>query len=248
MAEEAYYLDGSRNQQGPLPVAEIGRLIRAGTIRRDTLVWYPGMPDWRPASQVNDFASFFSASAPPRPTAGPPPQASPAGAAPMQRRTPMAGAYPGQGPQAQARPMDASMDGGSSKSMGFGGAIATCFRKYVDFTGRARRAEYWWFSLFYFLLVVVLTIVDVMRIGADGLLAGRSLLSGLASLALLLPSLSVAVRRLHDTDRSGWWILIGLVPLVGFIVYLVFMCLRGTAGPNRFGPDPLGPDVAGEFE
>jgi uncharacterized membrane protein YhaH (DUF805 family) len=77
---------------------------------------------------------------------------------------------------------------------------------------------------------------------------GGSVLSGLASLALFLPSLAVAVRRLHDTDRTGWWVLIGLVPLIGWIIYLVFMCQRGTEGPNRFGADPLGPDVAAAFE
>jgi uncharacterized membrane protein YhaH (DUF805 family) len=240
VAEEAYYLDGSRNQQGPVAIAEIGRLIRGGTIRRDTLVWYPGMPDWRPASQVNELASFFGVGAPPqRPPAGPPPQAS-AGAAPMQRRAPIAGAYPGPGPQAQAaRPSD------SGGSMGFGGAIATCFRKYVDFTGRARRAEYWWFILFYCLLIGALSVADLMMLSAR---TGGSVLSGLASLALFLPSLAVAVRRLHDTDRTGWWVLIGLVPLIGWIIYLVFMCQRGTEGPNRFGADPLGPDVAAAFE
>jgi uncharacterized membrane protein YhaH (DUF805 family) len=77
---------------------------------------------------------------------------------------------------------------------------------------------------------------------------GGSLLSSLGSLALFLPTLAVAVRRLHDTDRTGWWILIGLIPLIGWIIYLVFMCQRGTEGPNRFGEDPLGPDVAATFE
>ncbi len=76
MAEEAYYLDGSRNQQGPVPIAEIGRLIRAGAIRRDTLVWYAGMPEWRPAGQVNEFAAMFAPAAPARPpSAAAPPQA-----------------------------------------------------------------------------------------------------------------------------------------------------------------------------
>jgi hypothetical protein len=76
VAEEAYYLDGSRNQQGPVPMAEIARLIRGGTIRRDTLVWYAGLPEWRAAGQVSEFAALFAPAAPPRPAAGPlPPQA-----------------------------------------------------------------------------------------------------------------------------------------------------------------------------
>jgi uncharacterized membrane protein YhaH (DUF805 family) len=63
-------------------------------------------------------------------------------------------------------------------------------------------------------------------------------LTGLLSLALLLPYLGIAVRRLHDTDRSGWWILIGLVPIVGIILLIVWYCTAGTAGPNTYGPDP----------
>jgi uncharacterized membrane protein YhaH (DUF805 family) len=241
VAEEAYYLDGSRNQQGPVPMAEIGRLIRGGTIRRDTLVWYPGMPDWRPASQVTELAAFFSGAAPPpRPSAGPSPGQAmpPASSAPMQRRAPMAGAYPGPGPQAQARPMDAGTN------MGFGDAIAICFRKYVDFTGRARRAEYWWWTLFNVLVSLGLGVVDVMIASAGGPAA----LSNLAGLALLLPSLTAGVRRLHDTDRVGWWLFLWIIPLVGWIIIIVFLCQRGTEGPNRFGEDPLGPDVAATFE
>ncbi len=264
MADEVYYLDGSRNQQGPVPIAEIGRLIRAGAIRRDTLVWYAGMPDWGPAGQVAEFASFFSASAIPRPPAARPPSLGPAiGAAPLQRRAPMAaGAYAGQAPQAQAYPT-----GTAGSDMGFGAAVATCFRKYVDFTGRARRKEYWWWVLFTVLVSLVLGVVDYV-IGSAG---GPRVLANLANLAMLLPSISVAARRLHDTDRSGWWLLLGvlpligwivllvlmgnglglllgIIPLIGWIVLLVFYCQRGTAGSNRFGPDPLGVDEAAEFE
>src|SRR5438270_1971913 len=103
VAEEAYYLDGSRNQQGPVAMAELGRLIGGGVIRRDTLIWYAGMPDWRPASQVGELASFFGAAPPPpRPPAGPPPRPLPAASAPMQRRAPIGGANPGPGPHVQS--------------------------------------------------------------------------------------------------------------------------------------------------
>jgi hypothetical protein len=89
-ARECYYLDGARNQLGPVPADEIARLIRSGTIRRDTMIWYAGMPDWRPAGQVSEFASLFGQPATARPSV------SPAGAPPMQRMTPSAGAYQGQ--------------------------------------------------------------------------------------------------------------------------------------------------------
>jgi uncharacterized membrane protein YhaH (DUF805 family) len=102
-------------------------------------------------------------------------------------------------------------------------------RKYVVFEGRARRKEYWFFVLFNFLIGIVLGIIDAM--------AGTPM-SPLYSLAILLPSIAVAVRRLHDTDRSGWWILIGLVPILGVIVLLIFFVTDGTEGTNRFGDDP----------
>ena len=104
-------------------------------------------------------------------------------------------------------------------------------KKYATFEGRARRKEYWFFVLFYFVIAVVISVVEGM-LGTGGLLAG------LFALGMLLPNLAVTVRRLHDTDRSGWWILINLVPLIGWIVSLVFMCTAGTAGSNRFGADP----------
>ncbi|MCW5662220.1 MAG: DUF805 domain-containing protein [Piscinibacter sp.] len=104
-------------------------------------------------------------------------------------------------------------------------------KKYAVFSGRARRKEYWMFVLFYILIYVALMIVE-------GLVGSPGILALVFALGILVPSIAVAARRLHDTDRSGWWLLIGFVPLVGGIVLLVFMCLDGTSGPNRFGADP----------
>ena len=118
--------------------------------------------------------------------------------------------------------------------MGFGEAVRTCFSKYVTFSGRARRPEYWYWVLFGVLVAIVAGILDAVIFGANS-----GVFSGLSSLALLLPNLAVTVRRLHDTDRSGWWMLILLLPFVGAVVLFVFMCLRGTAGLNRFGPEPM---------
>ena len=110
-------------------------------------------------------------------------------------------------------------------------------RKYAVFKGRARRKEYWWFLLVYILVSVVLTVLDGI-IGQYDAQSGMGLLSGLFALGTFLPALAVAVRRLHDTDRSGWWVLITLVPLVGLLVFVFFMARSGTAGDNRFGTDP----------
>lgn len=121
-------------------------------------------------------------------------------------------------------------------------AVKAVFSKYVTFSGRARRAEYWWFVLFSFIVSIVLTAIDF------GVLGVRSgLLGNIWSLAVLLPSLAVAARRLHDTDRSAWWLLVFLIPLIGFIVLIVFFAQKGTEGGNRFGRDPLRGDRAGVF-
>jgi len=116
-------------------------------------------------------------------------------------------------------------------------------KKYADFTGRARRKEYWMFVLLTFGLYIVAAILDSVA-GMSGTIAGAygPIMTAVA-LGLLVPSLAVGVRRLHDTDRSGWWLLIALVPIVGSIVLIVFFVLEGTRGSNRFGADPLAGEV-----
>jgi uncharacterized membrane protein YhaH (DUF805 family) len=116
--------------------------------------------------------------------------------------------------------------------MNFVEAIQSGFSNYVNFSGRAQRSAYWWWFLF-------VIIVDIVASLIDGML-GVQIVAALAGLAMLLPSIAVGVRRLHDTDRSGWWLLIGLIPLIGAIVLIIFFVQKGTTGPNRFGPDPLG--------
>ena len=105
-------------------------------------------------------------------------------------------------------------------------------KKYADFTGRARRSEYWFYYLFYMIIYIALTVVE--HIVHDGV----PVLASLFALGMLVPSIAVSARRLHDTNRSGWWMLIGLVPLIGGIILLVFMCTDSEAGENRFGPNP----------
>ena len=113
-------------------------------------------------------------------------------------------------------------------------------KNYFGFSGRARRKEYWMFFLFNLVIAIVLGIVDNMA----GLVSdsGYGVLGSLYALAILIPSIAVGVRRLHDTGRTGWWLLIGLIPLIGAIVLLVFFVLEGTSGPNEYGPDPKAGD------
>ncbi|PJG84528.1 DUF805 domain-containing protein [Conservatibacter flavescens] len=117
-------------------------------------------------------------------------------------------------------------------------------KQYVNFNGRARRKEYWFFTLFNFLIAFALSILDL----AFGLFSYESnigLFSGIYGLFVFLPTLAVSVRRLHDINRSGWWLLIGLVPILGAIVIFVFMLFDGTPGVNRFGENPKNISIEG---
>ncbi|WP_232666902.1 DUF805 domain-containing protein [Pseudonocardia sp. TRM90224] len=109
-------------------------------------------------------------------------------------------------------------------------------RPYADFSGRARRQEYWMYILFYTIFVLALVAVDAVLIYLTDS-RWSLILSMIFSLAMLIPTLAVTVRRLHDTDRSGWWYLISFVPF-GSIVILVFTVMEGTRGANQYGPDP----------
>jgi uncharacterized membrane protein YhaH (DUF805 family) len=111
-------------------------------------------------------------------------------------------------------------------------------RKYAVFSGRARRKEYWMFALFNIIIAFALAVIE----GLTGIFpeSPRSVLGSIYMLAVFLPSLGVGVRRLHDTGRSGWWLLIGLVPIIGWIVLLVFNVQDSQPGENRFGPNPKG--------
>lgn len=105
--------------------------------------------------------------------------------------------------------------------MTFTDSIQVCFRKYVEFNGRASRSEFWWWTLF----------VIVASLLADALLRR---LGGVVTLATLLPSIAVTARRLHDINRSGWWQLIGLIPIIGWIV-MIFWCVQPPVEPNQYG-------------
>jgi uncharacterized membrane protein YhaH (DUF805 family) len=104
-------------------------------------------------------------------------------------------------------------------------------KNYAGFSGRARRTEYWMFFLFNLIITLVLDAIGMA-------IKQGSLLGGIYGLAVLIPGIAVAVRRLHDTGRSGWWLFIGLIPIVGTIVLIVFMATEGQPGDNEYGPNP----------
>lgn len=119
---------------------------------------------------------------------------------------------------------------GNTQLMSFTDAVRTCLLdKYTTLSGRARRSEYWWYSVLYVSAAIVI-------IGIA--LAVEIPLLSVLLLPFIVPMLTVSVRRLHDTGRSGWWMLIALVPIIGPIVYLALMAVDGTAGANQYGPSP----------
>ncbi len=112
------------------------------------------------------------------------------------------------------------------------------WKNYINFQGRARRKAYWMFVLFNIIAAVLVGMLDsVLGLGGE---SGYGPISGLYSLAVFLPGLALAVRRLHDTGRTGWWMLIGLIPLIGWIVLLVFFVQDSQPGSNQYGPNPKG--------
>ena len=115
-------------------------------------------------------------------------------------------------------------------------------QKYAEFSGRSRRKEYWMFFLFTFVVAVVLAIVDT-ALGTYNKTIGVGLLQGLFYLAVLVPSIAVNTRRLHDTGKSGWFQLLFIIPLVGFILWIIWMVTDSDAGDNKYGPNPKAADA-----
>lgn len=115
-------------------------------------------------------------------------------------------------------------------------AVKMSLARYASFGGRARRSEYWYFTLFHWLVILPAAVVSYLVMLAIPALA--IILYSIVIFGTLLPHLAVSVRRLHDVNRTGWWYLLGCVPLLGAIVLFVWFCTDGTRGPNRFGADP----------
>jgi len=185
-----YYVDRDR-RIGPLERAEMERLVGTGEITGSTLVWREGMDGWETASGF--FATGMATSPPPMPQSS------------FQSQQTVAAHAGG----------DIGADGlyVGAPSRSFGEAIKICFNKFVDFQGRASRSEYWFFVLFGFLVNAATSILDVAIVGP---MATVQPISTIGSLVLLLPQLAVSVRRLHDIDRTGWWIFGGMIAGVLF--------------------------------
>ncbi|MDO9168600.1 MAG: DUF805 domain-containing protein [Methylobacter sp.] len=112
-------------------------------------------------------------------------------------------------------------------------------KKYAVFNGRARRKEYWFFFLFNIIISMILSAIDGLT-GSFNPETGVGLLGGIYTIAVLIPSIAVSVRRLHDTGRSGWWLLVGLIPLIGTLICFIFMVQDSESSENEYGANPKG--------
>ena len=206
-----FYVSGNE-KKGPYDRETMIALARADTIGPDTLVWTSGMKGWEALGTLPlgaEISTLFAAGGPPVPAQSP--------------------VRPGNSAAAAVeRPVAAA-----GSSVGFSDAIRLAFQKYTDFSTRIGRPEFWFFVLFSVLGSWATLFLDGLVFGSG--LDSFAPINSIFSLALIIPSLSAGARRLHDIDRSGWWQLIGLVPLIGIIVLIVFWCTEGTRGSNRFG-------------
>lgn len=125
----------------------------------------------------------------------------------------------------------------ANRAVSFGEALPLFFKNYANFSGRSSRGAYWWLLLINILISLVLGFVDGLMFTNAVRSTGFGVLGGLYSLATLIPGIAIGFRRLHDVDKSAWWLLIALIPIVGAIVLLIFTAQAGTSGSNRFGPD-----------
>lgn len=127
--------------------------------------------------------------------------------------------------------------------MGFGQAVSTCFSKYATFSGRARRSEFWWWQLFVIIVVLLAAVIDNvagLQFTKKSSTATVSVgwIEAVVELAVLIPSIAVLFRRLHDTGRSGWWWLLSWICCIGTILLWIFCLSDSTPGPNQYGPNP----------
>ena len=127
------------------------------------------------------------------------------------------------------------------RDLTFTDAVKSCFNQFANFSGRARRQEYWYFVIFNMVVEAVLTTLGRIIFGADSAMA--TALSGLYSLVVFIPSLAVTWRRLHDVDKSGAYYLFMLIPFIGWIIVLIQLCKDSQPGENRFGVSPKYPNA-----
>ncbi|MEM1289289.1 MAG: DUF805 domain-containing protein [Pseudomonadota bacterium] len=207
---EWYYAVG-REQRGPVSERDLQRLISSGEVGADSLVWREGMENWSAARAALPGALIPQSWVDALPRSG-----EYAGAATLN------GARGAGGAQSYYHPFDLAE------------SVKTVLFRYAQFQWRARRREFWWWVLFYFLVSLGLIIVDNMLFPPQ--IASLGVLSNLFGLAVLVPSIAVTSRRLHDIGRSGWWQLVGFIPVLGWAVMVWWLSRPSDPEDNQYGP------------
>ena len=256
--QDWYYSRGG-DQQGPVAASVLHQMIGTGELSLNDQVWKDGMSDWRPAGQVPELSAQVQPGSSGHPQAG---GAGPIGGGFTAFCTSCGQQIPreaeicvhcGVPNRARASVPGAMASGGAVGASGLSGEtqwyqwfLNAVTKKYADFTGRARRKEYWFYQLggwlFYFGGAIVAGAIEGVLSEGEGLGEyGEFVLPGafvaLFCLGVLVPSFAVMVRRLHDTGKSGWFALISLIP-IGNIILLVWLCQDSEAGGNQYGPNP----------
>lgn len=218
MSDTVWHYAVGNEQRGPINEEDVAIAIGRGEIGPDTLVWRDGMSGWAAARATLPGSLIPQSWA----DSLPPSMAGRSGA--------------GFGQTARATPAYSAADagaGGYYHPTSFVEVIKTVLSRYAQFSGRARRSEYWYWILFYFLGSIGFSAIDAAIFGLD---ATASPISSIYGLAILIPSIAVAARRLHDIGRSGWWQLIGLIPLLGWALMIWWMTRPSEPNDNQFGP------------
>lgn len=216
MSDAAWYYAVGSEQRGPASTDDVALLIGRGEIGPDTLVWREGMSEWAAAR-----ASLPGSMVPQSWVDG------------MSAPVTGAATAPGFG-QAPNADGAAHAAGATYHPTQLVDVIRTVFGRYVQFSGRARRSEYWYWILFIVLVSIALSVVDGVIFGFGD--SDLAFLGPLFSLGTFLPSLAVGFRRMHDLGRSAWWLLLALIPLIGSLILIYWFAQRGDEGDNQYGP------------
>ncbi|MDO4795490.1 MAG: DUF805 domain-containing protein [Brachymonas sp.] len=236
-ARKTWWYAVGQTKVGPCSSAELMDLVAQGKVFPDTLVWKEGMADWVPASRIKGLWQNLPATPPAAPPL--PASASSIGASlppvpPMPQPDQQFGGFtPPPAPQASTWPEEDEYEEElpPREEMTFKKAVERCFKKYFDFSGRAGRAEFWYFFLFNILISIPFAILIIATGGES---ASIERLADIVNLALFIPNTAVAARRLHDTGRSGWWQLIAFTG-IGIFFLLYWYIKEGDDDANEYG-------------
>lgn len=211
MTKEWYFAEAGKSN-GPIPESKIIELIQYNRIQGETLLWNSSFDKWTPAIDTELKPILREAN--------------------RERENVESVSH-----DLVSEPLNdiiSDQSNAATKNVSFNEAISLFFKKFIKFSGRASRSEFWYAMLAVLIVAVVFITLDIAIFGSN-----TRIFSVIFNSAIAVPSLAVLSRRLHDSNRRAWWILLYFIPIIGLIVLIIFACLKGTEGSNRFGPAPI---------